>query len=234
MSDNLALWKRREKTDPNYTKHVGKRGGFTAIDAQWQTQQATEEWGPYGQGWGLTDLRWDYIRDAEFGEPLEICLEAIFYYGRDYKKGEQGRDTDGAFPISSDMPYKPGDECRKKLMTDCQSKALSKLGFSADVFMGRFDDNRYVEQRKAEVAAEMEKIERTDPQTGELKIGKEQRKAIIAASKARAGDFHERDIDMPDHAAASAVAKSHGFTSLKDVPDAAFAKILEEIQKWEP
>ena len=38
----------------------------------------------------------------------------------------------------------------KKMETDVTTKALSKLGFNADVFMGLYDDNRYVNQMKEE------------------------------------------------------------------------------------
>ena len=38
----------------------------------------------------------------------------------------------------------------KKIETDALTKALSKLGFNADVFMGRFDDHKYVEEINAE------------------------------------------------------------------------------------
>ena len=47
--------------------------------------------------------------------------------------------------MSNDMRYRPGDECRKKLLTDLRSKCLSTLGFNSDVFEGKFDDNRYVQ-----------------------------------------------------------------------------------------
>jgi hypothetical protein len=40
------------------------------------------------------------------------------------------------------------DECYKKIQTDALTKALSRLGFNADIFMGLWDDNRYVEQVK--------------------------------------------------------------------------------------
>ena len=43
------------------------------------------------------------------------------------------------------------DEAYKKATTDALTKALSYLGFSADVFLGAFDDNRYVEGLKKEV-----------------------------------------------------------------------------------
>ena len=53
--------------------------------------------------------------------------------------------------MSNDMAYKVGNEIRKKLITDMRSKCLSTLGFNSDVFEGRFDDNRYVEQARATV-----------------------------------------------------------------------------------
>ncbi len=42
------------------------------------------------------------------------------------------------------MKYRPGDDCCKKLMTSLQSKCLSKLGFSADVYLNMFEDVQYV------------------------------------------------------------------------------------------
>lgn len=46
---------------------------------------------------------------------------------------------------------KPGylkvdDEAYKKIETNTVSKALAKLGFNADVFMGKFEDNNYVQE----------------------------------------------------------------------------------------
>ena len=46
------------------------------------------------------------------------------------------------------------DEYKKKLRTDALTKGLSELGFNADIFEGKYDDNRYVQQMKAEFAAQ--------------------------------------------------------------------------------
>ena len=43
------------------------------------------------------------------------------------------------------MGSRVDDDCIKKVATDALTKGLSKLGFNADVFMGRFDDNKYVD-----------------------------------------------------------------------------------------
>ena len=37
------------------------------------------------------------------------------------------------------------DEAPKKAMTDALTKAFSHLGLNADIFLGKFDDNKYVE-----------------------------------------------------------------------------------------
>jgi hypothetical protein len=48
--------------------------------------------------------------------------------------------------------YFTDEEAPKKSLTDAIGKALSMLGFSADIYLGLFDDNKYVNDRKAEAA----------------------------------------------------------------------------------
>ena len=74
-----------------------------------------------------------------------VTFKALFYY------------PDGEFEIINTISIyrdnaktKIDDEFAKKVETDSLTKALSKLGFNADVFMGRFDDVRYVEEVKKE------------------------------------------------------------------------------------
>ena len=135
---HMEIWNQVCQTEPSTTRPVeyGRRK-FTAIDAQFQRKRATEIFGPYGTGWGLREFKWEYIRNAK-GEVVELTLDAIFWY--EFKAGEM------EFPISVDHAYKPGDDIRKKLITDATTKALSFLGFNSDVFEGKFDDNKYVEK----------------------------------------------------------------------------------------
>lgn len=161
---NLELWGKVEKTDPKYTKKVNQRGGFTSVDSTYQAKQATEQFGEYGRGWGLKDLTYGYVMGSKptadgimVDDILEIWLEATFFYCLE-------SDDMNTFPISVDMQYRPGNDSRKKLLTEAQSKALSKLGFAADVFMGKFDDANYVAERKKETAPKKEKVKPTDEQ----------------------------------------------------------------------
>ena len=58
---NMELWDSVFETDPAYTKKVTTRGGFTAINAQYQLRSGTEKWGPYGIAWGLRDCVYGYV-----------------------------------------------------------------------------------------------------------------------------------------------------------------------------
>ena len=174
--NNLELWERHCKTDADarnkYCKQTSKskNGGgykFTSINPQYQCYLATKEWGPYGSKWGLKGCKYGYVgnvqRQPGDDTPSEIWLEAIFFY------------PGGEFQISSDMGYRPNGESRKKLLTDCRSKALSLLGFCADIFYGAWDGLRYDEakadpdnSKKSEPSPESEKA--NNGQFNEIKM----------------------------------------------------------------
>lgn len=128
----MDIWNKVCVTAPEHTKTANNgRYKFTCVDPQWQTMQATQVFGAYGSGWGIKDCKFTILEESGF-----IMLEAVFYY----KQGQKLKE----FPYAVDMRFKAGDDCCKKLLTNMQSKCLSKLGFSADVYMGLYDDVQYV------------------------------------------------------------------------------------------
>jgi hypothetical protein len=159
MEDNLKLWNEVEKTDPKFTKEYKGKGGFkgTAICAQWQRYKATSLWGSYGNKWGIKDEKFEIFQDSSDFHNNVLTYRAIFYY------------PDGEYPICSDIPmwtynnnYKTwsmNNDISKKVSTDALTKGLSMLGFSADVFMGKFDDNKYVSEMKKEFTEKQEHVE---------------------------------------------------------------------------
>ena len=154
MNDNLKLWNAVEKTDPKYTKPA-KIGGMkiTAIAPQYQIKLATEQFGSYGKGFGFKEIELDYS--------LVEAMQLVVFKGTFFFPG-------GEFVIiNSNKLYMDRKQemidadFAKKIETDALTKALSKLGFNADVFMGRFDDVRYVDEMKEEfkeVDVDIEKI----------------------------------------------------------------------------
>jgi len=156
---NLDLWNSVDETDPAHTKpaKIGQMK-ITAIDPQYQRKNATAKFGPYGIGWGiLPDSEKLTFRDI--GDTALMFYQSTMFYVLDSKRGE--------FPITSSIKVaymtsggkggsgylKVDDEALKKAQTDALTKGLSFLGFNADVFMGLFDDSKYVAQRTAEERA---------------------------------------------------------------------------------
>ena len=137
--NNLALWDRVCVTDPTYTKEVSFGRKFTSIDPQYQIKTATEVWGTYGGEWGIKDVKYEVIRVGQ-NNPISTSIDGLFFY------------PGGEFPISSEILFYEGKnnsivkDQRKKLLTDITTKALSKLGFNADVFLGKFEDVKYMSE----------------------------------------------------------------------------------------
>lgn len=142
MSENMRIWSAVEKTNPAHTKQVNQRGGFTAISANYQIMRATEVFGPVGEGWGYD------CGEPIFQDTLMIVPVTLWHSGDRTKTFgpmfgcEEWKDKNGR--VDSDAP--------KKATTDAITKLLSHLGFNADVFLGRFDDQKYVQQVTREFA----------------------------------------------------------------------------------
>ena len=139
---NFYIWDQVKHTNPKYTKPFSKFGGktLTTIDPMYQIQVMTGIFGPVGKGWTY-DVNYVYTDKNVFAEVKIKYTDAgnnnnkIFEYG----------------PVSSVQAlYKKNggldDEAPKKAMTDAMTKAFSHLGISADVFLGLFDNNKYVEE----------------------------------------------------------------------------------------
>jgi hypothetical protein len=140
---NLDLWDKVEKTNPAHTKSANVRGNkITAIAPQRQVKNATKQFGVYGIGWGFKEITFDYAMLASTGI---VVFHGNFFFPK------------GGFPITSSISAykdgartKPDADFAKKVETDALTKALSKLGFNADVFMGLFDDHKYVQMMQDE------------------------------------------------------------------------------------
>ena len=132
---NTKLWDSVCETDPSITTKVNQRGGFTAIAAQSQLHTATGVFGAFGTGWGVSNERIEQWQSAGLA-----LYQATLWYTVGNEKKE--------FPIHSSIRYQNSgrvdDDFFKKVATDALTKGLSKLGFNADVFLGKFDDNKYV------------------------------------------------------------------------------------------
>ena len=151
MKENMKLWEAVCQTDPEHTKKANVKGNnLTSIRPQYQIMRATEQFGAYGSTWGFKNIKITY----DLLEKGLVVFQADFYY------------PTGIFPTINTISIyrdnaqtKLDDEFAKKVETDSLTKCLSKLGFNADIFLGQFDDMRYVETRTRQEAVKKAKTQ---------------------------------------------------------------------------
>ena len=160
--ENLTLWHSVEKTDPQYTKPFSRGGGFrgTAVNGTYLARKATEAFGPMGIGWGLEILDEAIMEGAPLdgqGNHEKIHKVRVkLWYKLNGERGEVVQFGQTTFVGRNKNGFFTDEEAPKKSLTDAMSKCLSLLGFSADIHLGRFDDNKYVADLKQEFAEKYE------------------------------------------------------------------------------
>ncbi|WP_264041219.1 exodeoxyribonuclease VIII-like protein [Pectobacterium carotovorum] len=175
--DNLAIWKSVQKTEPAFVKKNDYGAGLHSIKAQYVLMRATETFGPEGIGWGVDVIEERLDKGVPMMEPLQdqtgkvvghkpvrdgagdlLCLSVntmrieLWYMW----KGVKGvvtayghtdflsKDRNGNIVMEK--------EASKKTLTDATTKALSHLGFSADVYMDMYNDPNYTAEIGMEFA----------------------------------------------------------------------------------
>lgn len=148
MSEKLDLWNRLGKTDPKHTKPFTRSGGFkgTSIKPIYSYHRMTEEFGPCGTGWGINAPTFQVVTGSE-GEMLVYCTASIWY--GDKANIVFGVGGDKAV-VKQSSGLRGDDEAFKKAFTDGITNALKMIGVGADVHMGMFDDDKYVNTLKEE------------------------------------------------------------------------------------
>lgn len=160
---NLDLWQKVEKTDPAHTKAItGKSYQGTSPKPHYLIHKATETFGPIGIGWGFT-IEDERIEEGAGGEKMHIARVKVWFKW-DGERGEVEHvgGTQFSGTRSSGKPF-TDEDAPKKSVTDALVKALSMIGFAGDIFMGRYDDSKYVNELREEVAAEKAAIKPASP-----------------------------------------------------------------------
>ena len=147
---NLELWNRVEKTPTTHVKAItGKSYQGTSPKPHYLVHKATETFGPCGIGWGFT-IEDERIEEGAGDERMSIARVKVWYVW-DGKRGEVEHIGGTSFSgIRSSGKAYTDEDAPKKSVTDALIKALSMIGFAGDIFMGRYDDSKYVEGLKEE------------------------------------------------------------------------------------
>lgn len=191
---NMQVWSQVEKTDTRYTKDA-KVGGqqITSLNGTAMIMKATEVFGPAGFGFGWTVLEERFDKGAEIfvgegekraslGFELNHTVKIMFWAKLDGQRGEFEQYGCTPYLYKSKYGTTTDGEAPKKSLTDAIKKSLSMLGFSADVFLGLFDDRDYVQALQEE-----QKVEQAEDKIAEEERLKQERldyiKSVIDSLK---------------------------------------------------
>lgn len=154
MPDNLSLWNAVEKTPPAHTKAItGKAYQGTSPKPHYLVHKATETFGPCGIGWGFT-IEDERVEEGAGGERLHVARVKVWYeWGGKRGEVEHIGGTQFSGTRKNGTPF-TDEDAPKKSVTDALVKALSMIGFAGDIFMGRYDDSKYVQELRDEARQE--------------------------------------------------------------------------------
>lgn len=176
MSNNLAvLWERFADIDPKFTKPIsGRDYGGTSPNPQYVIRCLTEMFGPAGKGFG-----WNVITE-EFkelgGTYLHWCRIRFWWKDEDgVHSVEEYGQTKAAY-VTSKGTMRVDEDAPKKSLTDAIIKGASHIGIAANIFLGRWDDQKYV----AEVNKEFREEERQQQADAKKSISAAEQKRQLA------------------------------------------------------
>jgi hypothetical protein len=148
-TNNLALWDSVSRVPKEHLKAFD-RGNFkgTAIKPAWAYKAMTEALGPVGKGWSISEPQFTIV-DGVKNEKLVYCVVSVLVTGG--QSVGVGGDKIVKHIAASEKYNRPerwenDDEAFKKAYTDALTNALVKLGVGADIHMGLWDGNKYVDE----------------------------------------------------------------------------------------
>lgn len=138
--EHMKLWNSVCISDPRFLKpvHFGQRK-FTAIDPMYQVMKATEKFGPVGKGWGWHSHT-EFI-DLSNGDTTVVSHVTVWHGNKENSFGP----FPGCRKFFDSVKGRMSEDAPKMSVTDGLTKALSHLGFDADVFLGKMDGNKYAD-----------------------------------------------------------------------------------------
>lgn len=151
MDTNLRHWDRFADIDPKFTKAItGKAYKGTSPNPQYVIRCLTEIFGPVGEGFG-----WRILVEGfqPLGEKTLHWCRIEFWHTDRVNVFESYGQTLAAYPTSSGG-FMVDEDAPKKSLTDAIIKAASHLGIAANIFLGRWDDQKYVAAVNAEYRAD--------------------------------------------------------------------------------
>ncbi len=142
ITSNGQHWDYLKVTDKQYTTdNRGQKFAATSISITYRMQQMTKAFGVCGHGWG-----WEVV-DKWVDDDLKSVFAEVRVWTRLTPDGEKG--WTGSQIGGTKAGIRNTDETYKMSITDALGKAFVALGLCADVYLGDFDDCKYVAEAES-------------------------------------------------------------------------------------
>jgi len=175
VTANTEIWDKLKRVPPEHLKSFERAGGFkgTAIKPMWTIHRMTEVFGPVGKSWGIDEPVFQVVPGMD-QEVMVYCTVSVWLAATHPDTFPPGRfhgvggDKIVKYIKANERYNRPprwenDDEAFKKAYTDALTNALKMLGAGADVHMGLWDGNKYVDEKPEAALEPAPKAEKPPP-----------------------------------------------------------------------
>lgn len=167
--NNLSIWNAVSESKAEALKDGRVNGqNIKSINTTSVFMSLTEQFGPFGQGWGYAILKDENIQGVPIlnsagsvlcNELMHTIQLSLWYMEADKKIECPPQYGHTAFIMKTSNGPKTDFDAPKKSLSDAIKKSASMLGFNADVYLGEWDDVSEAEMTKIQSEIKSEKRE---------------------------------------------------------------------------
>jgi len=147
MENNMIHWDAMCRPPKEALKRItgGRLNGKTDIKPQWRMKAMTEHFGSCGVGWKYEIVNM-WTVDTE-PERMAFCQVNLYYKDGD-KWSEPIPGIGGSMLTAKEKAgLYNSDEAYKMSLTDALSVAMKAIGVAADIYEGKWDGSKYIDNR---------------------------------------------------------------------------------------
>lgn len=157
----------------------GRLAGMTDINSMWRIKVLTEQFGPCGEGWYTSDVKYWQDRLDNNGSVALFC-SIILHVKIDGAWSQPIYGIGGNTLVAAEKSgLRIDDEAYKKAYTDAISVACKALGIGADVYFEK-DVTKYSEYEDAQDKTAEQQIQPQQPTTQKTKQQSQQTKQPVS------------------------------------------------------
>ena len=159
--DNLRFWNTVSQTDLDDTQPAMHDGQpYTSIRNISFVRRATEQFGMFGVGWGFKLKNAQTIKGQPIYNPDGTCQCFALTYSVDFKFWFMLDDEEITLPVfSAAAPFvyidiltgnpRTNHDHHNKAVNNGIKRAMMMLGFSADIYTGKYDNPDYIKETES-------------------------------------------------------------------------------------